>query len=468
MSEQGSSDEGRSRVDPSRSDPDRAWWAEPDPVDLFASGLELAIRQLHVEVAGLRAERDGLRLEVEGLRAKLSIAQEQLAARDGLAETVRQLQAVVARLTLRGDMLTLAPDPDGTPAPSTPVASTPSLTSPVVLPETPTVTPFVVAEPAPFRSPEPPIVIEPMPIVTAAPLPAPEPAPEPSAIDQLKAMGMWPPRAGAAVAPPVDATPPAPATPSPPAPVAADPVLAPPAPPVFEAPAAPAEREEAPPRIVPEREPVVWDRISTRRTPVLSTDEPIDDVDDADDPVPASSSRVLLKRVGSVLGVLVIILVMAVTVGPRFLPYQTYFVRSGSMRPTIDVGAMVVLTKVDANSLDVGDIITFDNPDKPGTLVTHRIAGIEQTDTGRVFTTKGDANAVQDSWQVPATGDGWKYAFDVPLLGYAFGYLGTPQARLALLAVPGVILGFLTLMDIWKPEDGKSSKKKGAKAGSRR
>jgi hypothetical protein len=99
--------------------------------------------------------------------------------------------------------------------------------------------------------------------------------------------------------------------------------------------------------------------------------------------------------------------------------------------------------------------------------VTHRIAGIEQTDSGRVFATKGDANDVQDSWQVPATGTGWKYAFDVPLIGYAFGYLGTPQARLALLAVPGVILGFLTLMDIWKPDDA-SAKKKRPKARSRR
>jgi signal peptidase I len=111
----------------------------------------------------------------------------------------------------------------------------------------------------------------------------------------------------------------------------------------------------------------------------------------------------------------------------------------------------VVLTKTEAAKLDVGDIITFDNPDKPGTLVTHRIVGIENGDAGRVFRTKGDANGTADAWSVPASGDGWKYAFNVPYVGYVFGYLGTPQARLALLAVPAAILGLLSLMDIWSP-----------------
>src|SRR3954454_371275 len=84
---------------PRPSTDDRQWWGEPDPVEVFAAGLELALRQLRIEVAGLRAERDGLRLEVEGLRAKLVLAQEQVVTRDALSDTVRQLQAAVGRLT---------------------------------------------------------------------------------------------------------------------------------------------------------------------------------------------------------------------------------------------------------------------------------------------------------------------------------------------------------------------------------
>ena len=129
-----------------------------------------------------------------------------------------------------------------------------------------------------------------------------------------------------------------------------------------------------------------------------------------------------------------------------------FFVRSGSMHPTFDTGDMVVLTKIDASDLKKGDIITFDRPDRPGTLVTHRIIGIQTSDQGRSFQTKGDYNDTADPWSVPATGTGWKYKAHIPKLGFLFGYLGTPQARLALLAIPAVLLGLLSIIDIWKPQ----------------
>jgi signal peptidase len=144
-----------------------------------------------------------------------------------------------------------------------------------------------------------------------------------------------------------------------------------------------------------------------------------------------------------------ILVILAATVGPRVLPYQTYFVRSGSMEPTIPVGALVVLTKTDPDALGVGDIITFENPDDPDVLVTHRIVVVDDSADGRLCRTKGDANDQPDPWRVPATGNGWRYAFDVPVLGYVFGYLGTPAARLGLLAVPAAILGVLALVDGW-------------------
>ncbi|MEY2406941.1 MAG: hypothetical protein QOG39_1857, partial [Acidimicrobiaceae bacterium] len=153
MSEQRTSEGRETEPAWARPDPDRAWWTEPDPVVLFATGLELALRQHHVEVAGLRAERDGLRLEVEGLRAKLAIAQEQLAARDGIGETVRQLQAVVARLTIGRPDIALRVDdapldlrePAAPPAPITPPMPVPPPAPAVVAPPAPA----VVAPPAP-------------------------------------------------------------------------------------------------------------------------------------------------------------------------------------------------------------------------------------------------------------------------------------------------------------------------------
>ena len=437
MTQQGASD-GFDRVGTTGADPDRAWWLEPDPVEVFAAGMELAIRQLHVEVAALRAERDGLRLEVEGLRAKLAIAQEQLTSQSGIGDAVRELQTIVGRLSMsRPDLVASPPEAAvvDTPA-ATPPEPAPIAVGPVVFPTAPVVPDVAL--------PLVDLTVEPEP---APPVPPVQEPTEPSALEQLAAMGLWPPRPAAA---------------APDDPMSA---FAPPAPERAPIPEPNVDREPLPPRWTPPpssppppADPVIsWDPASSRTTPVAA--EPDTDRAPVDD-VPSERGRAMrvLTKAGAGLGILVVVLVMAVTVGPRFLPYQTYFVRSGSMEPTIHVGAMVVLTKTDASKLEVGDIITFENPDKPGTLVTHRIVGVENGEAGRTFTTKGDANGTADSWRVPAQGDGWRYAFNVPLIGYVFGYLGTPQARLALLAVPAAILGLLSLLDVWSPASKKAKK----------
>jgi signal peptidase len=122
------------------------------------------------------------------------------------------------------------------------------------------------------------------------------------------------------------------------------------------------------------------------------------------------------------------------------------------MEPTFDTGDLIVLGKVDASDIRKGDIITFERPDKPGTLVTHRVVDIETTNDGKQFETKGDANNAPDLWRVPASGTAWRYKFRIPTVGYVFGYLSTPLARLALLAIPAALLALLSLIDIWKPK----------------
>jgi signal peptidase len=393
---------------------DRPWWGEPDPVEVFAANLELALRQLRIEVAGLRAERDGLRLEVESLRARLALAQEQLATRDNLAHTVHELRAVIARLTIGAAAPAVAPV---APAPIAPESTfwAGSASEPV-------------ADPAQN---------EPAPTPVAAPR-----TPEPSALEQLRAMGVWPPKAATTTAPATAPAPPAPEAPA--------------------APAAPATREPlAPPRVAPSptgtTEPVIhWDTLSNRALPVLADDEreriDVPDGLEADRPARFRRLTKVLSGLLITLGTVGVVAVMLVSLGPRLLPYQTYFVRSGSMEPTIDTGGLVVLKKANGDTLAPGDIITFKNPNDESVLVTHRIVDIETTDQGKVFVTKGDANTEPDPWRVPAAGAGWKYWFDIPIAGYVFGYLGTPQARLLLLGVPGMVLALMWLRDLWRKD----------------
>jgi signal peptidase I len=147
---------------------------------------------------------------------------------------------------------------------------------------------------------------------------------------------------------------------------------------------------------------------------------------------------------------LVVLGLLAVTIGPRFFPYQALIVRSGSMAPTIPTGSIVFYRKTDASKVKVGDVIVFSKPGDPTEKVTHRVYKIGASSTGPYFITKGDANGTPDDWRVPAVGVGWIAAFHVPTAGYALVYLQSTLARLLLLVIPAILLGAITLYEIWQ------------------
>ena len=69
----------------------------------------------------------------------------------------------------------------------------------------------------------------------------------------------------------------------------------------------------------------------------------------------AATSRPAVRRAGAVVSwlllaavTIVVLGLAAITIGPRFLPYQALVVRSGSMSPTIPTGSIVFYTKIDA------------------------------------------------------------------------------------------------------------------------
>lgn len=146
----------------------------------------------------------------------------------------------------------------------------------------------------------------------------------------------------------------------------------------------------------------------------------------------------------------VAVALLAVTVGPRFLPYQALVVRSGSMSPTIPTGSIVFYHKENAKDVKVGDIIVFQKPGDTNEKVTHRVVKITQGANGPFYTTKGDANGAPDDWQVPAVGTGWVSSFHVPTIGYILAGLESTLGRLLLLAVPAALLGLITLYEIWR------------------
>jgi signal peptidase len=132
--------------------------------------------------------------------------------------------------------------------------------------------------------------------------------------------------------------------------------------------------------------------------------------------------------------------------------YKPVAVYSGSMRPTLGVGSLAVDRVVDARTVRVGDVITFDDPYVKGRLVTHRVAQIVPTKHGLAYRTKGDANAARDPWAVRLTGNVGRVAFHVPLAGYVLYYAHTREVRGALIAIVAVLLLLAALRRIWRAE----------------
>jgi signal peptidase I len=102
--------------------------------------------------------------------------------------------------------------------------------------------------------------------------------------------------------------------------------------------------------------------------------------------------------------------------------------------------------------LKPGDVITFREPTRAGNgaIITHRIVRIERKDGKRFFVTKGDANGLADAWRVPATGEGWRYVYRLPWLGYLIAALKLPLIRLAMLAAAALALTLSILRWVWQ------------------
>lgn len=146
-----------------------------------------------------------------------------------------------------------------------------------------------------------------------------------------------------------------------------------------------------------------------------------------------------------------VLLLLAVGVGPRTGRYQTMTVLTGSMRPTLPVGSMVVTVPVSARSIEVGDVITYRIPVEDRRVVTHRVVEIVRGGDQPVVRTQGDANKDPDTWVAELKGGTvWKVRAGVPKVGYALEWLREPQNRkLLVLGVPLLVV-VLLLRDIWR------------------
>ena len=144
-------------------------------------------------------------------------------------------------------------------------------------------------------------------------------------------------------------------------------------------------------------------------------------------------------------------LVVAVTV-PAAFGLHPMTVLTGSMRPTIQPGDMVVDEPISPSQIRVGDIVTFREPHGTRTI-THRVRKIDISEGQARVTTRGDANDTVEKWQVPVTGNVGRVVYMVPKIGYPVTWSHTRNGRLALVSIPALVLALWAMLKIWRSNE---------------
>ncbi|TML42654.1 MAG: signal peptidase I [Actinobacteria bacterium] len=112
---------------------------------------------------------------------------------------------------------------------------------------------------------------------------------------------------------------------------------------------------------------------------------------------------------------------------------------TGSMRPGIQPGDVVLISPEPVAAVRMGQIVAIHPPGTAAETVVHRVVEVDRQSGSTAIRTKGDANNVGDAWTARLHG---KSAFRVRAVIPRVGYLAVAaHSRFGQLAVVGVLVG---------------------------
>lgn len=164
----------------------------------------------------------------------------------------------------------------------------------------------------------------------------------------------------------------------------------------------------------------------------------------------------ILRRISLVVLVVVVSGLAFIAIVPG---YSTYFIRSGSMTPTLKPGDLVITRPVGGlfgSEIGPGSIVVFQ---RGNNVVTHRVIFFDNT----TIVTKGDANEDPDNALVPVSQVLGIYFFKIPFVGYLVAFIRSKLGWFLTILFPTAALLGLLIKDIIKealtPEMPKASRR---------
>ncbi len=150
----------------------------------------------------------------------------------------------------------------------------------------------------------------------------------------------------------------------------------------------------------------------------------------------------LIKNIvlGLVIAFLTLVLILSIMARangetPSLFGRSLYRVSSGSMKPELDIGDVILVEECDGNSVKNGDIVTYvaTSGEMTGRLITHRVIKEPYKEGANTFVvTKGDANELSDS-PINVNVIKGKLAFKLDFLKGFFDFFVTPWGLVALI-----------------------------------
>ena len=122
--------------------------------------------------------------------------------------------------------------------------------------------------------------------------------------------------------------------------------------------------------------------------------------------------------------------------------YNAYIIVSQSMTPVIKVNDAIITKRVDASTINVGDVVTYysENPEYPGIMITHRVIEKNQVDGEYYFVTKGDYNNISDPLTVKESQIYGKVVMRIPKIGFIQVILSNYMGWVALFGIPALAI----------------------------
>jgi signal peptidase len=161
------------------------------------------------------------------------------------------------------------------------------------------------------------------------------------------------------------------------------------------------------------------------------------------------------RAIGGWFVLLVVAAFVAGTVAiPRLVGGTAYTVTSGSMRPSLPPGTLVVTRPADPVALGIGDVITYQLvPGRPA-VVTHRIIGLGYAADGEItFRTQGDANGAADARPIRAVQVRGKLWYAVPWVGYLNTWVNGRHRSVLVYSASALLLGYAGWMFVSAARD---------------